>query len=138
MGVTPACGPFFKERNGSNMKISEAMSLCDRFTGEPVDSEMKLIWLERLEGMIYDEIISTHENAPSRPLSCHEGDRELLANDTYAQIYVLYMAMQNDLLMRDAIGYCNSASMFGSAYNIFADWYNRTHTPLSNAASINI
>ena len=109
------------------MKISEALSQFDIYNGESTESNLKLMWLDRIEGMIYKEIVSNYEDAPPAPASCFEGERELLAEDPYSELYIFYMAMQSDLLARDSVSYLNNANSFSSAYSSFADMYNRVH-----------
>ncbi len=109
------------------MKISEALSQFDIYNGESTESNLKLMWLDRIESTIYKEIVSNYEGAPQAPASCFDGERELLATGPYSDLYIFYMAMQSDLLARDSVSYLNNANAFSNAYSSFADEYNRTH-----------
>lgn len=120
------------------MKISEAMTLIDEYTGTPIDESMKYLWLQDLEDLIYKEIILTHEDPGSLPAAVNEGDRELLCEDPYSEVYIHYMNMQNDLLLRDTYSYANSSAAFYAVYGAYADYYNRTHQPLSPAEVIKV
>ena len=120
------------------MKISEALARLDAYVSETVDTDEKLLWLDRIEGIIYEELVRTHEDGFSRPPSCYAGDRELLCDEPYADLYIYYMAMQRDMQMRDSISYANNAAAFSAAYSAFADYYNRRHLPKKTAAKFDL
>ena len=111
------------------MRISDAIAMFDKYAGDVADSQLKYHWLQQIEDIIYNEIISTHEREVEKPKSVLEGDRELLCPDAYAELYIHYLNMQNDLFLRDVNGYHNNANAFVAAYTAYADWYNRVHIP---------
>lgn len=117
------------------MTVNEAIARCDEMTGDSDGREAKLRWLSDIEHMLYEEIISTHEGARDqeewKPISADDGERELLARDPYGELYVFYLMMRLHLLLQDMNQYNNAAALFAAAYTSFADWYNRTHMPLS-------
>ena len=120
------------------MKTSEALSKLDSYVSETVDTDEKLSWLDRIEGIIYEELVLTHENAFPKPPSCFEGERELICEEPYCDLYVFYMAMQHDMQMRDSVSYANNAQAFASAYTAFADHYNRRHLPKKFVSKISL
>ena len=120
------------------MKISEALTKLDAYVSETVDTDEKLAWLDRIEGIIYEELILTHEDAVSKPPSCFDGERELLCGEPYCDLYIFYMAMQRDMQMRDSVSYANNAQAFAMAYSAFADHYNRRHLPKRISSKIRL
>ncbi len=120
------------------MKVSEAIALADKYAGEPIDSELKYVWLSQIEDMIYSEIVMAHEDPPEKPLPVLSGDRELICPEPYSVLYIHYINMQNDLYLRDTQNYANSASAFAAAYSSYADMYNRSHAPVSEAGDISL
>ena len=120
------------------MKISEALTKLDSYVSEAVDTDEKLAWLDRIEGIIYEELVLTHEDACEKPPTCFGEDRELLGGEPYSDLYVFYMAMQRDMQMRDNISYANNAQAFASVYSAFADNYNRRHMPKKIASKISL
>ena len=125
-------------RKDDDMKISEALSKLDAYLSESVESDEKLSWLDRIEGIIYNEIILTHEDPIPKPSSCFEGERELIAEEPYSDLYIFYMAMQRDMQMRDNVSYANNMAAFATAYSAYADHYNRRHMPKKEATKITL
>ena len=117
------------------MTVNEAIARCDEMIGDNCGREAKLRWLSDVESMLYQEIICTHEGFYERknwrPFCADDGERELLAQDPYGELYVFYLMMRSHLLLQDMNQYNNAAALFASSYTSFADWYNRTHMPLS-------
>ncbi len=120
------------------MTVSEAILRLDKYTGNEVESELKYLWLQMLEDIVYNEIVQTHLDPIDRPAPVSEGERELIVPDPYSEVYIHYMNMQNDLLLRDTRSYANSAAAFVSAYSAYADYYNRTHLPKSEAEDFGV
>ena len=118
------------------MTVSEIISLIDKYTGEKINEELKYRWLQQIEDVIYNEVILTHKDPVPRPAPVKEGNRELLCPEPYSELYIHYLSAQNDLLMRDARSFENSASAFASAYNSYTDWYNRENDPIEKAREI--
>ena len=120
------------------MKISEALTKLDAYVSEAVDTDEALSWLDRIEGIIYEEIILTHTDGFPKPPPCSEGDRELICVEPYSDLYVFYMAMQRDMQMRDSVSYASNAQAFAASYSAFADNYNRRHMPKKTALKISL
>ena len=111
------------------MKVSEAITLADKYTGSTVESELKYRWLQQIEDIIYNEVILTHKEPFPDPDPVLKRDRELICPEPYSELYIHYINAQNDLLHRDTRSFENSASAFASAFASYTDWYNRTHMP---------
>ncbi len=120
------------------MKVSEAITLADKYAGSPIESELKYRWLQQIEDIIYNEVILTHKEPIPRPVPVLQRDRELLCPEPYSELYVHYLNAQNDLMHRDSRSFENSASAFATAFASYSDWYNRTHIPEGSVERINI
>ncbi len=120
------------------MKVSEIITLIDKYTGEPIENELKYRWLQQIEDIIYNEVILTHKSPMQKPSPVIKSDRELLCPEPYSELYIHYLNAQNDLMLRDSRSFENSASAFASAFNSYIDWYNRTYSPKELAGEINI
>lgn len=116
------------------MTIQDAIDQVEHLWPSDYDSGDFIIWLNRVENQIYNEIILTHEGgeAIERPAFDEDTDFEettLLAPAPYDELYLYYLEYQIDYnnIEPDKAG--NSMAMFSAAYQAFADWYNRTHAP---------
>ncbi len=120
------------------MKVSEAITLADKYIGSPIESELKYRWLQQIEDIIYNEVILTHKDPVPKPLPVLLDDRILLCPEPYSELYIHYLNAQNDLMHRDARSFENSASAFATAFSSYSDWYNRTHIPKIQVERIDI
>lgn len=116
------------------MTISTLYAKVKKNTHTDLDRSEFTNLLNRIEGIIYNEIILTHENPDNIDFNGYDdntdGDTVLIAPDTFAQLYFHYIGMNIDILTGEIERQANSASQFSAAYQSFADWYNRTHLPL--------
>lgn len=116
------------------MTINEAISIVDESKPNQVSMEMKKKWLNDLDGRIYAELISTHEDSPVEGFTGYDmadGDTDLLVPSPYDEIYRWYMEMQMDLMYREMDKYLNSMTLYNTAWQTYARAYNRKHKPLS-------
>lgn len=118
------------------MKVSEAMAYADRLTGEPVESDVKLMWLNRLEKVLFNDIYSQYENPPKNAALLTGADCDLSVEEPYSNIYPLYISLCCSLERQETEVYANKASAYMSAFSSFADYYNRTHMPKSANISV--
>lgn len=115
------------------MTINEALGGAVDIIGDSTDVGRLKGWLSEIENTVCSEIGRAHEGSlpDMTPIvSDTDGDRVLFVPDPDSGLYVLYLLMKNDLYMRDAEQYANSSAAFASAYESFADKYNREHMPL--------
>lgn len=113
------------------MKIKEAIARFDTLYPNAFSHSEKLNWLSELDGRIYSEIISLYENAPayfSGYTSSTNESTELLVPFPNDDIYIKFMCLKTDLINSDIKRFNNSGLLFNSAFNSFANEYNRTHT----------
>jgi hypothetical protein len=114
------------------MKIFEAIDLCDRQKPNAYSREDKIHWLSKLDGMIYENIISRHEGGPEKfdgyGPETDDGE-ELLAEDMYADMYVKWLFAQIDFANAEMDRYNNSVAMFNALYGEYKRAYTRKHMP---------
>ena len=118
------------------MKIFEAIETCDRQKPNGYSREDKIHWLSKLDGMIFENIISRHEGGPETfggytPET--DDGTELLAEDMFADMYVKWLFAQIDFANAEMQRYNNSVAMFNSLLNDYAKAYTRKHMPRQTA-----
>lgn len=115
------------------MTINKAMERAARLRSDAYDDETKAGWLLELEGRIREEVIAAHTDAPegeavrSFP---EDADRPLLVGPPYEGLYELYLLCQIDLHNGETDRYANSARVFNSALDAWAQAYHRRHEPV--------
>ena len=116
------------------MTIQEAIDRIDSLKPNKYTVEQKLAWLSELDGMIFHELMLTHENPAVDTFSGYEDctamDTQLLAPHPYTEIYQHFLAMQMDLANAELQKYQNDKALFNSTYTTFSDYYTRTHMPV--------
>lgn len=119
------------------MTINEAVAKVSASIGESLSRNTLVGWLSEIENTVINEIAATHEGMEyTREIVTAEtdGDRELFVPDPYSVLYLHYLIMKCDDSMYDTERYMNSAARFNASYSSFADWYNRTYMPYSQAS----
>ena len=115
------------------MTINEAITQVDTLKPNQIPDEIKVRWLSVLEGKIIDEIILTHEFAEIvefNGYSLSDMDTVLIVPDTYADVYIYYLEAMIDQTNNEGARYASSMQMFNSAWQDFANYYNRNNKPL--------
>lgn len=116
------------------MTISEAIRRTDELNPNQYDFNIKVGWLSRLDGMIYNEVISTHEGNTRESFTGYresDTDTELLVCFPYAgDIYNFYMQAMIAKENGETARYNDNIVMYNNAYQAYADYYNRTHKPV--------
>ena len=116
------------------MTIQEAVSLVDRMKPNQYDHETKVKWLSKLDGMIFREIIATHDGSTMESFDGYDEanpDMTLLVPYPYDEdVYNYFLQSQIDKENGEMAKYNQSVTMYNNAFKIFQDWYNRTHLPL--------
>lgn len=119
------------------MTIQNAIDRCDETKPNQYTTKQKVAWLSQLDGLVYEEMILTHEKnegetVPSSFSAYTEEkmDVTLLVPDPYSEMYIDYLFMKIDYNNAELERYNNSAIMFNNSYRTFTDFFNRTHRPL--------
>jgi hypothetical protein len=116
------------------MTIIEAINKVDAIKINTYTHDEKVGWLSTLDGIIYNEIIRTHEGADSVKFNGYDADTplgtELLAPAPYDEVYIRYLQAQIDEANGELGKYQNSMALFNTAYSNLERYYNRTHMPI--------
>lgn len=117
------------------MTIEQVIAAVDaQRTGNPYMTDEKIKWLSDVEGIIWNEIVQTHENPDDYEFDGYNNgtdrDTELIAGDMYADLYVHYVLAQIDRSQQEYAKYNVDVQQYNALFQQFAAWYNRTHLPL--------
>ena len=115
------------------MTINDAITEVDTIKPNQYPDELKVRWLSVLEGKIIDEIILTHQLAEVvefNGYSIDDMETELIVPDTYADVYIYYLMAMIDSTNNEGLRYQSSMQQFNSAWQDFANYYNRNNTPI--------
>ena len=118
------------------MTINEAIELLDKLKPNAYDRKDKVRWLSELEGQITEEILGPIRggSAAFEPLDPEtDGETELIAEGTYADIYVKYLCAQVDYHNGDWTRYNNSVTMYQAGWDLYAAYMRRRHKPEAGA-----
>jgi len=119
------------------MTIQTAIALADELWPNSCSAALKIGWLSELDGLIFTELISRFEGAPEAFTGYGSADQsaELLVAYPYAQeIYTCFLRSRIDRENGETAAYNVSAAHFNAAWQAYADYYTRTHTPKSAGA----
>jgi hypothetical protein len=115
------------------MTINDAITEVDTIKPNQYPDELKVRWLSVLEGKIIDEIILTHQLAEVvefNGYSIDDMETELIVPDTYADVYIYYLMAMIDSTNNEGLRYQSSMQQFNSAWQDFANYYNRNNMPI--------
>ena len=116
------------------MKLFEAIDRIDSLKHNTYTNREKVEWISRLDGMVKNDIIDTHEGGENITFDGYTDnnlDVDLLVPFPYDDVYIRWLESQIDYYNGEITRYNNSISMFQTAYDTFDRFYNRTHKPLS-------
>lgn len=114
------------------MTIIEAINKIDSLKPNNCSQDMKVGWLSRLDGIIKEKVIDTHEGADAVVFTGYDGSdtsTELLVPAPYDELYVKWLEAQIDYANGEYGKYNNSMTMYNSIYNEFENYYNRHNMP---------
>lgn len=120
------------------MTIQEAINRVDLFKPNGFSTEQKVAWLSDLDGMVYKELVCTHERAPGMEDLTFDGydastsmATELLVPAPYSDVYQHYLSSMIDLGNGELVKYNNDKALYNNAYQTYSDYYTRTLMPLT-------
>lgn len=115
------------------MKLIEAISKIDNLKHNTYTHEDKVAWLSRLDFMVKQEIMDTHEDNEGAGFLGYDTDSdvetELLVPPPYDEVYLRWLEAQIDYANGEYSKYNNSIAMFNASYQGYSNYYNRTHMP---------
>ncbi len=113
------------------MTISDAITMVDALRPNQYSKDMKIRWLSRLDGMIWQEVIRTHEGAAETfdgYSSAELESKEMLVAAPYDEdVYNNYLQAMIDRENGEAGKYSQSITLFNAAFVRWRNWYNREH-----------
>lgn len=118
------------------MTIREAIDLVDLVKPNQYEDALKIKWLSKLDGQIFEEIFKTHEGCPAESFAGYNSEADdstvLLVTDPYAMdIYNYYLQAQIDKENGEINKFNQSGVLYNDAYQAFLNHYHRTHMPLA-------
>lgn len=115
------------------MKIIEAITTIDSLKHNTYSTEDKIRWLSRLDSMVKRLIIDTHEGAEDVTFDGYHADTDpetvLLVPEPFDEVYLRWLEAQIDYANGEYGKYNNSILMYQTAYEGYANYYNRNHMP---------
>ena len=115
------------------MTAAQAIDRTDRLKPNSYAYADKLVWLSQLDGTIRREIIDTHEGGMTEEFVPYTeeggGERTLLAEPPYDEMYIHYLASQIDYYNGEYDRFNNSNGMFEAVCSAFRSACNRAHPP---------
>jgi hypothetical protein len=115
------------------MTINDVITQVQTLKPHQIPDEILVRWLSVLEGKIIDEIILTHElseRVEFNGYTINDMDTELMVPDTYADVYIYYLEAMIDQTNNETARYTSSMQMFNSAWQDYANHYNRNNKPI--------
>ena len=114
------------------MTINEAITRVDSLKHNTYAPEDKVDWLSRLDLMVKNHILDTHEGEAvifTGYDSTTDLQTVLLVPEPYTEVYLRWMEAQIDYHNSEYQKYNNAIEMFNTAYQNYRNHYNRTHMP---------
>ena len=119
------------------MQIIDAINQIDNLKHNTYGQSDKILWLSRVDHMVKTQIIDTHEGSENVYFTGYDEDTdiqtEMLVPAPFDELYLRWLEMQIDYANGEYNKYNNSAEMFNTAYQTYANHYNRTHMPKGKA-----
>ena len=107
----------------------EALAAADLSRANDLEPELKLAWLEALDGQIRQQLHLAHHAPPREPQA-----PQLLVPPPWDELYVRYLVMRIDLEQGEITRYNNEARLFEEAWRRYAGSYVHSHLPKGVAA----
>lgn len=118
------------------MTIMEAISRTDGLKQNTFSNSDKVVWLNKVDGMVKCLIIDKHEGGEAVTFEGYTDetpmDTELLVPAPFDTLYQRWLEAQIDLANVEYDKYNASISLFNTEYHAFEDDYHRTHMPISH------
>lgn len=115
------------------MTIMEAINRVDGLKHNTYSENEKVAWLSRLDSMVKRLIIDTHEGSDDIFYTTYDDEtsRELvlLVPAPFDEIYLRWLEAQIDYANGEYDKYNNSILMYQTAWDAYANYYNRNHMP---------
>ena len=115
------------------MKVMEAIDRTDSLKHNTYTIGEKVEWLSRLDGMVKQEIIDTHEDGDGIEFNGYTQkdsmNTKLLVPMPFDEVYIRWLEAQIDYANAEYDRYNNAVEAFNAFWTDFKNYYNRTHMP---------
>lgn len=115
------------------MTIMEAITQADETNPNAYSWSQKIIWLSRVEAMVYNDCISTHEGGEHIHFAGFDDstdqDAVLMMQQPYDECYVHYLQAQVYYANDEIDRYNRAMTMFNSLFDDFKGSYKKSHAP---------
>lgn len=115
------------------MTLIEAINKIDVLVPNIYSEEEKVAWLSTLDGMIYRDVILTHEGGEDVTYNGYDddtpNDQKLLVEAPYEDIYIVWLESKIHYTNAEYVKYNNSVTRYNDIYTDYANEYNRNHMP---------
>lgn len=116
------------------MTIIEAINRIDKLLHNTYSQEDKITWLSRVDHMVYNHIVKTHEGAERVSFFGYNEttdiDTMLLVPEPYSEVYIRWLEAQIHYANGEYGKYNNAIIQFNTEYEAYSNYYNRNHMPL--------
>lgn len=120
------------------MTVKQAIDFVDKLKPNQYEESVKIGWLSKLDGMIFEEVFLTHADSPAESFSGYtsaDKNKKMLVPYPYDEdIYNYFLQSQIDKENAETNKYNQSHALYNNAYKAFCDWYYRKHRPLPERA----
>lgn len=117
------------------MTIRDAITRLDALIFNTYTDSDKVEWLSRLDTEVKQQIIDTHEGAQKVSFSGYTvntpDDTVLLVPSPYDEVYLRWMEAQIHYYNGEYDKFNASIVMYNTAFDAFANYYNRNYMPLN-------
>ena len=122
------------------MTIQAALDMADQLKPNMMQRAAKIGFLNEIDNLIHREIIMRHEHTAAEETAPEydndtDAATELLIAAPYDMLYVYWIMSKIDILNQEMDKYNNDRALFENAYQMAADWINRTRMPISRTGS---
>ena len=115
------------------MTIIECLDKIDELKPNNYEKNEKIKWLSTLDGLIYNNIIKTHEGSEGVEFNGYDVETpletKLLVSAPYDDVYIKWLEAQIDYANGETGKYNNALIAYNDAFSSFERHYNRTHMP---------
>ena len=118
------------------MTLKECIAQICQLRSPSAEASLLIGYISQCEQRIKTEIIDASADGAEYTFDRYDEltpeDTVLLANDPYGEVYVWYALYMLDTARNNTVSANNSYAMFTDAWNRFAAFRRRTHTPPSD------
>ena len=114
------------------MTVQQAINYVDQVKPNAFSQEVKLRWLNALEGRLALEVLlkSPEEAAEDYPYTAQDLGSTLLAEEPYDDLYTWWLQAQVDLANGEYDRAQNTMAVFNALWTQFVCWYCQRYDPV--------